>query len=263
MKQLRTNLDELRNVLNQISVKHIAEEVKSVNENDNCSEVRDRMKDENFDIMPVRSSGVIIGYVIQSKLTTGICSQQVETIKPIDIVAESTPILKCLDILKDKGWLFILENNEIKYIVTKGDLRKAPVRMFLFALINLLEMHFTRMIRKFCDEGELESLLSEKRIEKAKSFYEDIRVRNEELDVFDCLQLCDKCTIIRKKDELFSLIGIKSKEKANKIFDKVEKLRNNIAHGYDIISGSSWSEVIEVSDKIESTINNCEEASQA
>ena len=263
MKQLRTNIKELRKVFNQISVRYISEfNLETAKNDEDGNDVKNRMLERDYDVMPVTSNNGtdrIIGYVLQSELNEGPCIGQMKNITPNDILAESTPVLASLILLRDRDWLFVLEGNKILGIVTKGDLRKAPVRMFLFALVNLIEMHLTRLIRDTCEEDELLQLISKDRFKYARKLFNERIQRNEALDIFDCLQLCDKRDITLKKVEICNLMKFESKKETRRCLKEIEKLRDRLAHGHDIISGTSWKDVIDLTVMMEKIIRKCEE----
>lgn len=259
MKQLRSNIKELREVFDQISVRYISEfNLETAKDDEGGIEVKSRMFERDYDVMPVTSNNRIVGYVFQSDLNEGTCSEQMKNIMPNDILAESTPVLDILILFIDRDWLFVLEGNEIKGIVTKGDLRKAPVRMFLFALVNLIEMHLTRLIKGFCKEDELMQLITEKRLDDARGLFKERKKRNEALNIFDCLQLCDKRVISLKKDDIYNQIKLESKKETRRCLEEIEKLRDRLTHGHDIISGTSWKDVIDLTVKMEKMIRRCE-----
>jgi len=70
-------------------------------------------------------------------------------------------------------------------------------------------------------------------------------VRREEIDVADCLQICDKRDLILKKGGSARL-GFESKSKANGFFSDAEDLRNRLAHSQDLVLGTSWPAVIDL-----------------
>lgn len=259
MKQLKTNLIDLRRVFDEITVKYITEfELKTAKINENSSVVKKRMIKYDFDIMPLISNNKIIGYIKQSDLTKGVCSKFIKKINPEDILAESTPILEVLLLFKNRDWLFVKSGNEIKGIVTRGDLRKAPVRMFLFLIVNLLEMHITRLIRKYCKQEDLCTYIGD-RLKKAEEFLAERKRKNEALDIFDSLQFCDKRDIALEINKILNVIKIQSKTQTKTYLKKIINLRDRLAHGHDIVSGSSWIEVIDLSEVIEEMIERCEE----
>jgi hypothetical protein len=102
--------------------------------------------------------------------------------------------------------------NSVDGIVTRADLQKPPVRLILFGLITLFEMHLTYLVRHFYpDEGYL-SKLSKPRIRAAQELMSERKERNEDLDFIDCLQFGDKTNLVLSKDEIAQLLGIEPRK---------------------------------------------------
>lgn len=261
MKQLKFNTIDLRRIFDLITARYITEfELVTADGEKDGMEVQKLMDSKNFDIIPVKSNGEINGYVETGKLTLGKCLGQMQSINNFDLVAESTPILTLFDLFNNtkRKWFLVLESNDVKGIVAIGDLRKAPVRMFLYALVNLIEMYLTKMIREYCKEEELSELIKE-RLKDAEDIHKQRKDKREDLDIFDCLQLCDKITIALKKNTVFEKIKMDSKNKTESGLKKIEMLRNRLAHGNDIIAGTNWDEIFVIVDFIEKIIKKCEE----
>ncbi|GBE18324.1 hypothetical protein BMS3Abin16_00921 [archaeon BMS3Abin16] len=163
--------------------------------------------------------------------------------------------------ITDKPWLFVLDRNEIRGIVTIGDFRKAPVRMFLFALVNLLEMHFTSLIRKRCKEDELKELIRD-RLGSATKQQRLRKEKNEALDIFECLQFCDKRDILQKKPDILERLISDSEKETSEILEKAENLRDRLAHGNDIVAGTTWKDIINLTEYMEKIISKCEQINQ-
>jgi hypothetical protein len=62
-------------------------------------------------------------------------------------VSDSTPISKLLTILKVKGFVFVISEDNIRGIVTRADINKPVVRIYLFGNISLFELHLNYWIR--------------------------------------------------------------------------------------------------------------------
>ena len=69
------------------------------------------------------------------------------------------------------------QDHQVGAIVTRADLQKAPVRLFLFGMITLIEMHFLRIIR---DRFEDDSWKSKARdyVDEAERVFLSRRNRN-------------------------------------------------------------------------------------
>jgi hypothetical protein len=82
--------------------------------------------------------------------------------------------------------------------------------------------------------------------------------RNEEIDLADCLQLCDKRTLLLKDDRLRESLSLGSNSQAERFLKGIEKLRDRLAHGQDIIAGSSWPAVFSLVQQTEKVLEQRE-----
>ena len=110
--------------------------------------------------------------------------------------------------------LFVSVHDKVWGIVTKGDLQKFPLRMWLFGVLSLVEMQMLRLIRQRYPDDAWKACLRPKRIADANRLF-NLRVRkNQEIDVDDCLQWCDKAAIIAGNESLRKALGFQSSKKA-------------------------------------------------
>lgn len=116
------------------------------------------------------------------------------------------------------------------------------MRMWIYCLISLTEMHALRIIRKLHPQQEWIDVkyLPESRLEGARQLFAIRKAINEEVDLTDCLELCDKTTILRRSGTVLLDLGFTSNKKAKSFFVKVEKLRNPLAHAQDIVTNRWW-----------------------
>lgn len=252
--------EELKKLYSKsITVNYICEELLSFNINDDAISAKDFMDVNNYDFMGVEENDIIIGYINRSKLGPGQCRDYFEEFNAQNLITDSTPIIDLMKILRDITVLFILERNQVKSIVTRGDLQKPPIRMFIFGYINLLEMSLLESMHSFYKEDSWEDYIKPNRYNDAVALFNQRKARNEDIDLSDCLQLCDKAELILQKEELLELYGIESKNKGKTLFSKISRLRDKLAHSQDIVMGSSWPEIIDVVERIETLL---ERASQ-
>lgn len=260
MKQLKSSSQDLRDLFeHSINVKHIAEKLQSCQDGDDAIEVKRRMDELDFDVLGVEDEGVINGYIERTSLETGPCSKYQRTFHPSELIAESTPLIDLFPILHDAPRVFVLHRNRVSVIVTRGDLQKAPVRMLLFGLVTLLEMHLLRLIRIYYPNDSWQEFLNDGRLEQAKKLLSERHARNEALDLADCLQFCDKRDLILRRLDIRERIRLKSKQSGEILLEFTEKLRNKLAHGQDLVTGSSWPEVIDLAKEIEVLLEQCEQ----
>jgi hypothetical protein len=260
MKQLKSSSADLRQLYEEsITVKYVAEPLKAVTLEDDALTIQQWMKEQDFDVVGIEENGIICAYLERNNLGKGLCKDYQKLFHPSELISSSTPLMQLLPLLRDKKRLFVLEYNRINSIVTYGDLQKAPVRMLLFSLITLLEMNLLKIVRNYFTCDNWQKNLRSERVEMARKLWELEREKNEALDLLDYLQFCDKRDLILTSPELCKKLGLTSKRGAERLFKSAEALRNRLAHAQDLVSGSSWPDIINLAGEIENLLQKCEE----
>lgn len=258
MKHLKSSLHNLRQVFDRgVSIRYIAEPFASFDALRNATDVRAFMEAKDFDVVGVRQEGTVVGYVDRADLQEGTLEQHMKQFNKRDLLDDRSPMLKALDLLSSSPQVFVVVMGEVWGIITKGDLQKAPVRMWLFGMLSLLEMQFLRLIRAVYPEDEWKGLISEDRLTKAKALLQERQQRNEAIDLADCLQFADKRTIMLKNDSLRHALGFSSKREGKRVLKDLEHLRDELAHAQDFISGR-WPELVDLAQEAEQRLENCE-----
>ncbi|WP_257350888.1 hypothetical protein [Pseudalkalibacillus decolorationis] len=251
---------ELRSLYEQtINVNHISEKLDICHPDDDAKIIKKQMELKDFDVMGIEENGIVIGYVKKEDLREGMCKEYFKNLSPREIVSESTPLIQILFLFKKTERIFVLEGNRVTKLVTLADLQKPPIRMLLFGLITLLEMHLLRVINYYLSKDAWKENLGYQRIEKAKELYNERKARNEAIELSDCLQLCDKRDIILNDIELRHYFNFTSKTKGKDYFKKLEGLRNNLAHAQVLNTRHSWDEIISLVKETEELLATCEQ----
>lgn len=249
----------LRKLFEQnINVSHIAEPLHCFKVTDPILHIKNYMDFKGYDVVGIERSGVVIGYIKKEDFKK-LPFDLIRDFGPTEIVSDSTPLIQLLYMFKDTDRLFVLEANRVTKLVTFADLQKPPIRMLLFGMISLLEMHLLRLILQFYPDGTWKKVLTENRLAEARQLYKQRKARNEEIQLADCLQLCDKKMLIVKNDALRELFSFPSKNKTEEFFTDLESLRNKLAHAQDLTMGTTWKEIIILIEKSEQLLKICEE----
>ena len=157
--------------------------------------------------------------------------------------------------LKNYPQLFVSTLGNVGGLVSRSDLQKPPARMWLFGMVTLIEMRLGHMIKLFCPNDGWREFLSAGRTEKAEALLEErIRRGQQNLQVLDCLQWSDKVTIIARNAKLRELTQFESRTKFEETGKLLEKLRNNLAHAQDIISGD-WEMIVTLSENLDDVLD--------
>jgi len=251
MKQLKSTYLELRELFeNQIKIKHISEELKCCYFGDSSTNIRKQMESHDFDVMGIKDKGKIVGFISRLELENGSINNY-KTFVDSSLIDESLPLIKVFSALYNSPRKFVTRKGKVVGIVTRGDLQKAPVRMWLFGIISLLEMQQLRLIRHHFEDDKWRFHLNDNRIQKAEALCSMRRERNEEIDLADCLQFCDKSDLIFEIPEIKGSMEEKWGKWANQRLKSVEDLRNKLFHAQDIVTGKTWPEIIDLVKSIE------------
>jgi hypothetical protein len=224
----------------------IAEYLISYDANQPAGEVHRRMVDHDFDVVGLRDDGFVVGYVCREDLAEGVCSDHLRYFGSNQVVAEETALRETVIRLGEQPFVFVTSLGAVGGIVTRGDLQKPAVRMWLFGLITLVEHAFGVMIRVRYPDGSWHKHLSEARLRRAERFQAERRRRNESLNLVDCLALSDKGQVLFKDAAIRQQLGMESKSAAREALRNVEKLRNSLSHAHDIVT-ASWQTIVNLS----------------
>lgn len=262
MKHLKSSFQDLHRIFEQsITVHDIAEPLASFDHDHPSDIALEFMETKGFDVIGVRRDGAVRGYALKEDLGSGTIGSHLCELGEEVVLQESAPMLRALEALATRRWMLVRSFGNPGGIVTRGDLQKAPMRMWLFGLISLLEMQMLRSIRAVEKTDDWwRSLLSDERLDEALRIFGLRSEKNEEIHLSDCLQIGDKATIFKKQDSLLKSTGCESKRDWKEIMGKVEQLRNNLAHSNDL-GTESWPEIAKLAVAIEGVLKSLETTS--
>jgi hypothetical protein len=257
VKHFKSSSGDLRRLFERaITIREIAEPLVSFDTDHAAEAIRACMEERNFDVVGLRQGGRVVGYLRRNDLTHGSVTDCLTRFQAGEMLAEHEPLSAAVQALRNQTQLFITVRGKVGRIVTKGDLQKIPVRLWLFGLISLIEMQMLRLIRQRFPGGAWGSLLSPARVEAAKKVFALRQTQNREADASDfsdCLQICDKAAIMLKDSELFALSQFPSRVAGRSFFSHLESLRNDLAHSNDILKGR-WPALAELAVQCENLL---------
>ena len=149
-------------------------------------------------------------------------------------------------------YCFVSVLDGVAGVISRKDMEKPVVRMWLFGIVTMVEMNISEYIRRRLHE-QWQEYCTPSRLNKARSLQIERLRMGQEVDLLDCLQLTDKAKIfVASMDNLESL-GFHSKREADKFASELETLRNHLAHG-QIIAESNWPQIVGLSARLEDII---------
>ena len=254
-----TKFTSLKNIfVDNVTAKTIFEPLLCCPSDSLAEHAKDALKVREFDIAGVKETkaGEVIGYVVADDLKHGKINNYINEIGSELLISDSTPIANIFMILIKREFTFVLYGKHIIGIITKADINKPPVRIYLFGMISLFEMHLNTWINHFFPKNIWEKEISDKRLNNARDVYEKRKGNNQDLSLIECIQLCDKRDILKNNEHFINELDL-SKNNFGTLTRQVEKIRNELAHSQNsIISNINWPIFVEIVNQLETFLVN-------
>ena len=226
-----SSVHSLRRVFMQAFVVHDnAEPLVSFDDFASTKQVLAFMNARRFEVVGIRREGRVEGYAELADLGNGRCAEYVKPFDDTLVVLSTLPLPELVLRFREHRRLFVSVLGSVGGIVSRTDLDKPPVRMWLFGMVTLVEMRFGRLIERFCPDDSWKQFLPASRIQKAEQLLQERNRRNQSPTLLDCLQLSDKGQIVARNPELREMTRFQSRRQVEGNAKMLEKLRNNLAH---------------------------------
>ncbi len=126
---------------NDVTVKSIYELLLCCPADSDAVDAKRDLKNRGFDVAGVKETndGDITGYIVTEELTNGKIRSFSKKIDINLLISDSTPIAELFSVLKNRDFVFVICGKKITGIVTKADINKPSVRIYIFGIISLFE----------------------------------------------------------------------------------------------------------------------------
>ena len=256
MQFSQSSAEGLRNVFRSgFSAHDITESLVSCDASETLEWIREFMDTHQLVVIGVRDHGHVIGYVVRDRLQGDDGKVAIQPFEKEQVIQTSTPLAEVVSRLQDQSRLFVSVFGFVGGIVTRTDLQKPPVRMWLFGMITLIEMRMNDLIREGLADEEWKQYLSGGRLAKAEELRAERTRRQLPVTLLDCLQFSDKCQIIARHEPLRDQTRFQSRRQVEEAGKRLERLRNDLAHSQDIVV-NDWDAVVELSRNLETMLQN-------
>lgn len=148
-----------------------------------------------------------------------------------DLVAAETPLHQVIDLLRSRGFCFVLVHDAIRKILTRSDLNKLPVRVYLSTLFAHVEGMLADTIDASFPNDAWFPGLADARQPEVKQLHQGKTVEDFDTRLIDCTTLSDKARIIRKEPHLKQQLGLPSSNQVTRQLKLINSLRNRLYHG--------------------------------
>jgi len=229
----------------------VAEPLASFDWDRPAAEVAAFMAAHDYDRVGIRREGIVRAYVERGELDGGRCGDHARSFGPDDLVPETASLQEVIESLGINGRCFVTVLDEVSAVVTLQDLEKPPVRMFLFGMITLLEMVFTQAVEAAFPGDAWRAHVAAARLAKAEELQAERRRRGVEVRLLDCLQFSDKGQLaIRVPTIDPERVLQMSRKAALRGLKELEDIRNNLAHGQELIA-KGWPRIVLFSTRLD------------
>ena len=200
-------------------------------------------------IIGIRTQGHLTGYLLGEDFD-GEALPPVRAIEPPQTVELDASLTDVVHTLTLYTCCFVTLNRTVIGTITRVDMEKPVVRMWLFGIIMLFEMMIVKQVRDTWPDESWIKRVSAGRLEKAKALQDERQRRGLTADLLDSLQFSDKFQLLLHDPSFAKQLGFFSAAAAKKALKELESLRNNLAHGQDIAT-HDWSQIIRLAHRIQ------------
>lgn len=251
----RNCYDRLQRIFTQgFTVLDVAEPLFLLDAGERAETAAHQMQERGILHAGVLDAGSLSGFVNADGLTQGSVGEHVRSFNERPVLRDSAPLGEGIVALETFDVVFVEMLSRPAGAFTRSQLQKAPVRMWLFGSITLVEMAITRAVRNFFPGDRWMAVLPEGRLLKAMTLWKERQRREQNVAVLDCLQMADKVLILLKNEEARKELGFASRRAAERMFQGLQSLRNNLAHAQDIVS-YDWDSILVIAKHMDNILD--------
>jgi hypothetical protein len=228
----------------------IAEPLISFDAERDASETRQFMLDNGLSVVGIRREGIVAGYVETEYLTDATCGDAMHGFDPDEVMSEQASYRDVITCLDKSTYCFISDLGAVGAVITRNDIQKPSVRMWLFGMISIVEMYFSRLLEQKYETKNWQKELPAGRLAKAETLQAERKRRGQDVKLISCLHLSDKAHILMKDPDFRDEAGFESKRAAQKAVSAFESLRNSLAHAHDIVT-HDWEMIVRAAERLD------------
>jgi hypothetical protein len=246
------NRRALRLFMRAFSAQDIAEPLRSFDAGLAGGRIADYLKDRGRVIAGLRESGSVKGYVRRHELVEPQAKAQehMRTFKQGQVVEGETSLADVVLVLTRHDYCFVRVLDDIVGVISRGEMQKPVVRMWLFGFITTIEMTLRERTIMRWPDGSWTEKLTPSRLQKAQVLRDERLRRGQECALLDCVQLSDLAKILLTVREERLAYGFDSAAAAKRVIKEIESLRNNLAHSQDIVT-HDWAQIARMARNME------------
>jgi hypothetical protein len=171
------------------------------------------------------------------------------------VVGKANSLTDVIEVLTRHDWCFVTAFGSVAGVISRREVQKPAVRMWLFGIITVAELEFTERVRQKWPDESWTGLLSPERLEMARQLRAERERRKDSCQLLDCLQLGDKLEILMSNAEARAEIGIPTPSAAKRASKQIANLRNSLAHAQGF-ADQDWPQIVRLARHIEAMVHD-------
>lgn len=252
------NRRALRIFMRAFSAQDIAEPLRSFDAEFEAGRIADYLNARTRSVAGLRESGRVKGYVRQQDLGDATAHEYMRGFKKGQLVEGEASLADVVFVLTRHDYCFVRVLDDVVGVISRGEMQKPVVRMWLFGFITTIEMALReRMQRRWPDSG-WEVHMTASRLQKAQTLRDERLRRGQACELIDCIQLSDLARILLTLPEEREAYGFDTAGAAKRVLKEMESLRNNLAHAQDIVT-HDWAQIARMAQNMESLAKGSED----
>jgi len=233
----------------------IAELLLSFDSDRPANDVAAAMSEARVEVAGIRRNGGLCGFVEAASLGQGFCEAFCREFVSDQVVETGNSLTDVIEVLTRHDWCFVSAFGSVAGVISRRDVQKPAVRMWLFGIITVAELEFTERVRQKWPDESWTGLLPAQRVEQARQLRAERDRRKENCQLLDCLQLGDKLEILMSDPEARAEIGIPSPSAAKRASKQIASLRNSLAHAQGF-ADQDWPQIVRLARHIEAVVQD-------
>jgi hypothetical protein len=170
-----------------LSAVDLAEPLLSLDENQPATLGADLLLARNATVLGIRRDGLVVGWVGPSALTTGTLGDHRRDFSPENVLANDAGFDAVLAALSTAEQVFLEWLGEVMAVITRRDLQKPPLRMWLFGAITVFDTNLTWAIEALFPGNAWQTYMTPGRLGKAVALRAERQRRGSDCALLDCL----------------------------------------------------------------------------
>lgn len=189
------------------------------------------------------------GVIVVDDLAAPAASLTVRPFREGQVLPGTASVADVAEVLTRQDACFVESYGNVSGILTRADMQKPYVRMWLFGIITLIEMVMNERIERRFPNDSWAPLLTGGRLDKANQLRDERLRLGQPCSLLDCLQMGDKTAILLNDPDFPKVFAFPTRSAAKAGMNELQSLRNHLAHNQDIVTGH-WSQIARLAREI-------------